>query len=147
LKKLIAKYPMLFGALIGLIIVGGSFTVAWVPRFDQAYEGHKRLVEAVWFTTAFYVVGISRVWRWRHRGPIAFWASFLTLMLIHVVGIFLYSIYFRPLLVWQWIPLFLVEFLVLFSFVDWSTRRFGHPNRQQHAQLADDQAATTEDGA
>src|ERR1700730_9050850 len=93
LKKimmLIRTYPLLFGAVLGTLIVGAVFAVViWFPWLGDDLGRHKRLVQAVYFTAAFFALLINRLWHWRRRG--AFWASMCVLVLLHVIGVLFYT--------------------------------------------------------
>ncbi|SRR6266404_692386 len=124
----------LLGALIGLVIIGAIFAMQiWFPWLENDLGRHKRLIEAVWFTTALFAFSVNRLWRWRDRNSFAFWTSLFALMLLHVSGVFLYSRYVRPILVWQWIILLAIESFVLVSVMDWSTKRFRHFGDPDHS--------------
>jgi hypothetical protein len=115
----------LLGALIGLVIIGAIFAMqSWFPSLENDLGRHKRLIEAVWFTAALFAFSVNRLRRWRDRNSFAFWTSLFALMLLHVSGVFFYSRYVQPLLVWQWIILLSIESFVVVSVVDWSTKRF-----------------------
>jgi hypothetical protein len=135
--KKITSYPVLLGIVIAFVLSGGIIAMAsWFPSVGVAWDSHKRLVQAVWFTTAFFAVLVSYVWRWRLRGPFIFWASIGTLCLLHVIGILIYTVYIDPLLVWQWGPLFAFESLVAVFGVDWATWRFGRHSRRKAERIS-----------
>jgi len=130
-KKMITSYPVLFGALIALLLSGALMVIViWFPWLGEAWDRHDRLVQAIWFTAAFFAVCIHRLWRWRRRR--IFWASMSALFVLHVLGVFFYTTHVQPLLVWQWIILFYIEALITVSFLDWSIRRFGHLDRHRN---------------
>ncbi len=126
MKKL-TSYPLLSGALIGLLTLGGIIVVeTWFPWIDQALRRHNTLIEAVWFTAAAFTLCVNRIWRWRRRNPFAFWAPICTLFLLHVLGVLLYTNFVQPILVWQWSILLVLEIFLIVFLVDWSTKRFCH---------------------
>jgi hypothetical protein len=127
-KRAVRIPPMAIGALGGLVLVGLIFVMdIWFPALGEGFDRHKRLVQGVYFTIGFFAFLGERVWRWRHRG--AFWQSISAFCLVHVLGIYVYSVWVHPLLVWQWMILFLPEAYIFVSFVNWSTRRFGHSDK------------------
>jgi uncharacterized membrane protein len=87
------------------------------------------LVQGIYFTLGFFAFFVERFWRWRRRG--AFWQSLSALLILHVLGICLWSIRVQPLFVWQWMILFVPESFLFGSFLDWSTRRFGRLHRRK----------------
>ena len=127
----------LLGGLIGIAIIGGIFaTQVWFPWLEEDLRRHKTLMTAVWFTVGLFLVCVYRLWRQRHRNSLIYWASLCVFFLLHVLGVFLYSIYVQPLLGWQWIILLIIECFVLICFVDWSTQRFrnfGKHGNQGHS--------------
>ena len=127
LKRWIRSNPMLTGVLIALVIGAVIMVmVTWFPKVVAAWDSHKGLVQAVWFTTVSFIAWINQVWRWQHRGPFVFWTSMSTLCLLHMAGILIYSIYIGPILFWQWVPIIIIESLVVVFVMDWSTRSFGN---------------------
>jgi hypothetical protein len=132
IKKLITAYPMLFGALIGLVIFGAIIVIeTWFPWIGKAWERHNKLVQSAWFTAGFFGVWVSRYWRWRRRG--FFWASMCIFLLVHTLGVLYYATQIHPLALREWIVLLTVESFVVVFYMDWSTRRFGHPSRHRHS--------------
>ena len=132
-KKIIAHSPVLFGILVALVLFSVIMTIViWFPRIDGYLGENKRLVQAFWFSAVSFVVWLSRLWKWRRRGAFVFWLSVCFLLLLHVFGIFMYTIHFGPLLVWQWVPLIVVESVVVVFIVGWSTRRFGNVHRHEN---------------
>ncbi len=124
-KKMIRSYPMLFGVLIALAIAGAIIVIqTWFPWIFEYEDRHKRLVEAVLFTAIYFVVYVYGLRRW--RGQAAFWPTILVLFLLHVLGVFFYSTYVRPILVWQWPIVGLLEYYAAAFFLEWWRRRFGH---------------------
>ena len=130
MKRLITSYPMLFGGLIGLLIICSIIViVTWFPSIDAALEGHGTFLRDIWCTQALFVVSLVRFWPLRRRA--AFWVSMTTFFFLHSLGIFLYSLYVHPILMSQWTILTVVELLMIFFFVPWSTRRFNHYARHR----------------
>jgi hypothetical protein len=111
--RIISRYPLLTG-IVGGILLGGMGIVieVWFPWFGEAIAMHKRLVQGIWFTAAFFAVALGRLWRFRRR--VTFWASMSALFLLHSVGLALYTIYIQPVRVWQWILIYTVESLIVF---------------------------------
>ncbi len=121
-KKMIETYPTLFGAIITLpLLIAMMVIVIWFPWIGDYCDEHKRLVQAVFFTTFHFAIYVSVLRRWRRRR--VFWPTILTLFLFHVLGVFFYSTHFQPILVWQWPIVGLLEYYAAAFFLDWSTRR------------------------
>lgn len=120
---------MLFGIvisfLLGIVIV---VTIIWFPSIGEYHDNHKRLVQAVLFTIIYFAIYVYGLKRWRHQG--VFWPIILVLFLLHVLGVFFYSTHVRPILVWQWPIVGLVEYYGAAFFLEWSTRRLRHFNHQ-----------------
>lgn len=132
IKKLITSYPMLFGVLMSLVIFGAIIVVeTWFPWIDEGLRGHKRLAQAILFTTVYFAVYFYGLRRWRRQG--AFWPTIFVLFLLHLLGVFLYSTHVQPILVWQWPIVGLVEYYGAAFFLEWSTRRFRHFNNRHSA--------------
>lgn len=133
LKKLIAAYPILFGALIGLVIFGGIIVIeTWFPRVGRAWERHNRLVQSVWCTAGFFGVWVARYWQWRRRA--FFWASLCVFLVVHTLGVLYYAMQARPLVLREWIILLTVESFAIVFYMDWLTRRFGHTSGHRHSE-------------
>jgi hypothetical protein len=126
MKKL-TSYPLLSGALLGLLPLCAVIVIVfWFPWIGKYHEHHKSAVQAVWFTAAAFALCINRLWRWRRRSPFAFWAPICALLLLHVVGVFLYTTFVQPILVWQLSILLVLEVFFIVFLVDWTTKRFRH---------------------
>ncbi len=137
IKKLITTYPMLFGALIGLVIFGTIIVIeTWFPWIGKAWDRHNRLVQSAWCTAGLFGVCIYQFWDWQRRGRGVFWASMGIFFFLHVLGVFFYSVYVRPILIWQWVILGYLEAYAAAFLVGWSTHRFGHSNRRPHSDTA-----------
>src|SRR5712691_12393523 len=55
-KKMITSYPVLFGALIALLLSGAIMVVViWFPWIGEYHDGHKTLVQAVLFTAIYFM--------------------------------------------------------------------------------------------
>ena len=121
---------MLFGVLIAPLLVGVIIVIeTWFPWIDEGLGRHKRLSEAVFFTAFYFTFYVYCLRSWRRR--IAFWPTILVLFLLHVAGVFFYSTYVQPILVWQWSIVGLIEFYPTAFFLEWWTRRFGHLNARE----------------
>jgi Ca2+/Na+ antiporter len=119
IKKTMTTQPMLFGTFIGLALLIGIFLmVIWAPWIGEDLGRHKRLAQAVVFTAANFAIFISTLWVQR-RNP-AFWPTILVLFLLHVFGIFIYSNYVQPILVWQWPILGIIEYYTAAFFLYWT---------------------------
>lgn len=125
MKRLINSYPTLFGTVIGLLIAGTILVIViWLPGLTDAWDRHNSLVRSIWCTAALFGVCIGRLWRWRRRWTL--WVPLSIFLILHVVGISLYSMHVQPISLGQWIILIVLESFVFFFGVDWSVRRFGH---------------------
>jgi hypothetical protein len=123
----ITRFPILFGALIGLVILTSIMVIVnWFPRVGEAWERNNATVRSVYFTAGFFTIWISRVWRWRRRNTLVFWVSVCAFLLLHALGVFLYSIRVHPLLMKEWIYLMVLESFALIFGLDWLTKRFRH---------------------
>lgn len=130
-KKLVMS-PTGSGILIGVLTLAALVVMEeWFPWIDQAWDRHRTLVKAVWFTVGLFVICTYRLWHWHRRNPFAFWAAICTLFVLHVLGVLLYTTLVQPILGWQWIILLVLEVFLIIFLVDWSTRRFGHVGRRQ----------------
>ena len=125
LKGLIASYPMLFGALVGVMLFVAMVVMeTWFPRVGETWHRHYRLVQSVWCTVGFFAFWVSHYWKWRRRG--FFWASVCVSFLVHTLGVVYYATQFHPLVLGDWIALLTVESLAVVFYMSWSIRRFGH---------------------
>ena len=131
MKKWVASYPVTFGLLISVLIATTIIVMdTWFPRISKVlWDKHNTLVQAIWFTVALFGVLVSHLWRLRHRGAFAFWASLFGLLMFHVIGVLIYTTYFGPVLVRQWVPIIVCEAFIVVFVVDWATQRFGHSHR------------------
>ena len=126
IKKLITS-PTASGILIGVLTLAGIIIMEeWFPRIGQAWDRHRTMVKAVWFTLVLFALCVYYLWRWRRRNSLAFWAAICTLFLLHVSGVLLYTTLVQPILGWQWIILLVLESFFMVFLVDWSTKRFRH---------------------
>ena len=117
-KNAIKTYPMLFGALIGfLIFIAIIVEVTWFPWIGEYHDRHKRLVQAVLFTAAYFALYLYGLRRWRHQS--AFWPTISVLFLLHVLGVFIYSTQVQPIVVWQWAVVGLLEYYAAAFFLGW----------------------------
>lgn len=131
IKKLLMS-PTASGILIGVLSLAGIIVMeTWFPWIDRAWDRHKELVKAVWFTAALFVICIHRLWHWHRRNPFIFWMSMGLLVLLHVVGVLCYTILVQPILGWQWIILLILEVFLIVSLVDWSTTKLRYMGRDQ----------------
>ena len=128
---MIMSRPMLFGTFIGLILFIAVFSmVIWAPWIGEDLGSHKRLAQAVVFTAFNFAIFIANLWK-QHRRP-AFWPTIFALFLLHVSGVFFYSIYVQPILVWQWPIIGILEYYAAaFSLYWWSTQQFGHSKHER----------------
>jgi hypothetical protein len=124
IKKMITTYPLIFGVFIGLIIIVAVFAVVfWAPWIGEDLGRHKRLAQAVVFTACSFAIFINSLWR-QHRSR-AFWPTIVALFLLHVPGVFFYSIYVQPILVWQWPILGILEYYAAAFFLYWTRGQHG----------------------
>jgi hypothetical protein len=121
----IRSYPMVFGMLIGLVLLLGVIAIVdWFPSVSEAWDRHNRLVQSTWFTAGFFGVWVNYYWRWRRRG--FFWVSMCLFFLVHTLAIAYYATHVRPLVLSEWIILLALESFVIVFGMDWLTRRLGH---------------------
>jgi hypothetical protein len=109
IKEAIAKWPMLFGMSVGFVLcILMLGAVILFPGFVDSWGRHRNLVEAGIITTIDFGAYIYclRAWR-RYR---VFWPTICLIFLLHVLGVFLYSSYIGPILMWQWVFIGLGEF-------------------------------------
>lgn len=137
MKKWAAHHPVTFGILISILIAITIVAMStWSPRLAKAvWDSHNALVPAIWFTVALFGVLVSHLWRLRTRGAFSFWTSLFGLLMLHVIGILIYTMRFGPLLLKQWVFIIACEAFVVVFVVDWATRRFGHSKRHGRASL------------
>jgi hypothetical protein len=130
-KQLIASHPILFGVFISVLLgIAIIATMTWIPWIWEYHNGHKRLVQAVFFTVFYFAYYISFLWEQRHQT--FFWPSVCTVFLLHGLGVYFYSTRVQPILVWQWPMIALLEFYGTAFFLEWSTRRFAsHPRKSK----------------
>jgi hypothetical protein len=133
MKKWISAHPVTFGLLIA--VFAGAIVIlidVWFPRIGKALGGHNPVVQAIWFTIVLFIVTAVRLWRFRLRGAVSFWASLFVLWALHVIGTLLYFFFFGPLMLRQWVFMLVCEAVVFVFVVDWITRQFGHSRQHQH---------------
>jgi hypothetical protein len=129
----IKTYPMVFGMLIGLMLILGIIVcVNWFPGVSEAWDKHDSLVRSTWFTAGFFGVWLNFYWDLRRRG--FFLASICILFLLHTGGIVYYTTQVRPPTLQNWIILLAAESFVLVSYLEWSIQRFGHTGRRRHTE-------------
>lgn len=111
-NNLITEYPVLFGLLLGSLLVGTIIaSETWFPWIGKAWETHDRQVRSVWFTVVFFGFCINRYWRWRHLA--VFWAGACGLLLIHTLGVMYYTNYVHPLVLHEWFIVFVVDYSIV----------------------------------
>ena len=121
-RKLIATYPFTVGLLIATIMAGTIIVIeVWFPRIGDAWLTHDKMVRSIWCTLVLFVVCVYRLWHWRHRW--GFWLTLFTFFMLHILGVFLYSVYVHPLLLKEWVILLLLEAFVFVFFLDWMLQR------------------------
>jgi hypothetical protein len=126
--KKITSYPILLGFLIALVIGAGIFAEeTWFPWLGEALGRHKRFAQGIYFTLFYFGIWVYLLWS-RHRRRM-FWASFAVLFLLHVAGVLFFTLRFRPLLVWEWTLLGIVESYLVGAVVYWSTGHSDHAHR------------------
>lgn len=129
MKKFISSYPILFGVLIAVFMMGALIVLnTWFPWTNDYSSHHKALDQGVYFTARFFAFWIYSLWRWHRRA--LFWASMFAILVLHSVGLFLYTTYFQRVLVWQWTFVGLVESCLVFGLVN-QFMRSQHPDRNQ----------------
>jgi hypothetical protein len=114
-KKILESHPLSFGVLLSVPFAAAIVLVdLWFPWVFDYHDRHKRLVQAILFTTVYFAVyayGLRR-----YRSDAAFWLTLLFVLLVHGIGVFLYYTYVGPILLWQWPILGLVEYCVMAYF-------------------------------
>ena len=119
--KRLTSHPITLGILIGMAIGVAILVVAiWFPGLAETIGRHQSLTQGVYFTVFFFGVWLYLLWN-RHRRKM-FWLTFLLLSVLHVTGVLLFTLRFRPLLVKEWTWLGLIESYFVAAFVYWSTR-------------------------
>ena len=132
LKKFISAYPLIFGALIGLVIFLAVFVmVIWAPWIGEGISRRKFLFEVIWGSFALFAVSLNRFWPFRRRGD--FWTILCTIFSLHFLGLYLYTAYVHELTLGQLTVLMLAELLVIFSIVPWTTKRLSRVSRRGRA--------------
>lgn len=127
-KKWITTYPFVVGGLIGLIMMATIFAIViWFPHVSDAWDRHQKMVRSIWCTVGLFALSIYHLWHWRHRR--GFWLSLSIFFVLHVLGVFLYSIYVHPLVLQEWVVLLLLEAFVLVFFLNWVLQRFDRHGR------------------
>jgi hypothetical protein len=111
-KKILKSYPISFGVLLSILFAAAIVLVdLWFPWVFDYHDRHKRLVQAILFTTIYFVVYAYGLRRYRTNA--AFWPTIVLALLVHGAGVFLYSAYVGPILVWQWPILGLLEYCAI----------------------------------
>jgi hypothetical protein len=87
----------------------------------------KRFVQGIYFTLFSLGIWVYLLWS-RHRRRM-FWASLAVLLLLHLAGALFFTLRFRPLLVWEWTLLGIVDSYLVGAVVYWSTRHSDHVHR------------------
>src|SRR5216110_2546819 len=84
IRRFIGSYPLLFGALIGVVIVPAIISIeTWFPSVSVGWDRHNRLIQSCWFTAGIFGVWIWRYWNYRHRT--SFWVAMFVFFLFHVL--------------------------------------------------------------
>jgi len=118
---------MVFGFCLAIVLaIAISVTVRLFPALPSYLGAHKRLVQAVLFTATAFIVWVSFFWRCRRLA--AFWGFVGLLLMLHTLGVWLYSTLVQPILVWQWSILLFAESYAAVPLIGWFTRR-----RMEHA--------------
>ncbi len=138
IRKLITTYPLAVGVLLATILAGTIFMiVAWFPRISDTWDRHEKTVRSIWCTVALIVVCLYRLRHWRHRR--GFWLTLSAFLMLHILGVFLYSIYVHPLLMQEWVLLLLLEALVIVLFLGWVLQRLSRQGGHRCRSLGSDQ--------
>jgi hypothetical protein len=101
MRHFVVKHPIAFGVLLAVpfaivIIEFGT----WFPVAGEMFERNRRLSEAILFTTFEFLM-----WICGFRNELRktrFLIVSICFLTIHVAGVFLYSKFAGPILVWQW---------------------------------------------
>lgn len=143
MKRIIISHPFVFGVLVALLLFCAIIVVeTWFPSIEEGLRKHSRLAQAALFTAIYFAVYIYGLRRWRRAA--AFWLTILVLFLIHILGVFFYSAYVHPILVWQWPIVGLLEYYAAAFFLSWWTQRLGHANMAGDPRLGTDQESAGE---
>jgi magnesium-transporting ATPase (P-type) len=136
--KWIRDSPVLFGGILSLAFFGVIVVVlTWFPWIDEAFRGHDRLTQAVILTALYFAIYIRGLRRWK-RQPI-FWPTISVVFLLHVLGVFFYSTRVKPILLWQWPIVGLLEFYAAAFFLAWSRQRASRKGEHESSGLGGDQ--------
>src|SRR5262245_28754619 len=116
--KNLTSHPVALGILIGMAIGVATLVVAvWFPGLGETIGRHQSSTQAVYFTVFFFGIWLYVLWNRHHRRM--FWMSFLLLFVLHVTGVLLFTLRFRPLHIREWTWLGLIESYVVVASVNW----------------------------
>jgi uncharacterized membrane protein len=111
-------HPLLLPGLIGLLSAIAFLLLA--PSLPKSSALNSRFTQAFFFTVLALAVWVSQFWR--RRRIAAFWASVAGFFLLHSLGVWAYSTFVQPILVWQWGVVLAVESFIAVAFIDRFTR-------------------------
>jgi hypothetical protein len=93
-------HPLLLAGLIGLLSAVALFLLFLLaPSLRKSSALNSGFAQAVFFTVLAFAVWVSQFWSWRRIA--AFWASVVGFFLLHSLGVWAYSAFVQPILVWQ----------------------------------------------
>jgi hypothetical protein len=111
--------------IIGLLILGSILIIVnWLPGVSDAWDAHNPEVRSVYFTVVFFIIWISRLWSWRRRNTLLFWAFLGVVFLLHVFTVLVYSARIHSLSIRDWLILATAESAVIVFCLDSLTKRF-----------------------
>jgi hypothetical protein len=112
IEAVIIKWPFLFGMFIALVMaIVITVGVIFFPGYMEYWDKNFKFVTAGFITAAYFITFLfcPRPWR-RSR---AFWPSMTILLLLHILGVYLYSTYVGIISYWQWQIIAFVEFVIM----------------------------------
>lgn len=120
--NMVTKHPILCGMLLSLPIAGAVIILGtWFPGVEVAMGRHGALLDSMYYTGGLWGAFIYYFWSLRHAPN--FWAMLGGLFVLHVGGIYCYTVYVHPLLVWQWALLIFLEGEALTLILGWRVSR------------------------
>jgi hypothetical protein len=128
IEAAIIRWPILFGMFIAFVMaILMTVGVIFFPRYIDYWDKHLNFVTASLITAGYFSTFLfcARPWR-RSR---AFWPSIIVLLLLHILGVYLYLKYVGIISYWQWQIIAFVE-LVIMGFVLQKLSRSGRKTNQ-----------------
>jgi hypothetical protein len=104
----IVSHPIVFGMLLSVPITAVVIVVGiWFPRMGDAVVRHILLERDICLTILLFYSWLHRLWSSHKRRM--FWPSFFVLFLFHTTFVTFVTLGFRPLSIWEWMLLGVVE--------------------------------------